>query len=118
MQSHLALFQISKYRENTYNPINSSKKELINYQDDNNSQIGNDINLDQLLIYNDVDNYINNDKNNLKQNLISNDYNTNMENTIYGTGLIPKKHRSKKCWKVFLEKINKKNNNSCTTADI
>ena len=41
-----------------------------------------------------------------------------MENTIYGTGLIPKKHSSKKCWKAFLERINKKNNNSFMKTDI
>lgn len=34
-----------------------------------------------------------------------------LENTLYGTGLIPsKKNTNKKCWKFFIEKLKKKNN--------
>ena len=40
----------------------------------------------------------------LSTNLIHN--NIEMENTLYGTGLIPKQKSSNKCWKAFLSKIN------------
>ena len=32
--------------------------------------------------------------------------NTEMENTLYGTGVIPKQKSSNKCWKAFLSKLN------------
>ena len=40
----------------------------------------------------------------LSPNLIHN--NIEMENTYYGTGLIPKQKQNNKCWKAFLSKLN------------
>jgi hypothetical protein len=38
--------------------------------------------------------------------LIHNNRSMEMENTYYGTGLIPKKTQSNQCWKAFLSKLN------------